>query len=852
MVYTSSDEVDGLASFAAMIGLRPQALFPNSMTWFAIILALTAVLTLVLPMLVIMIKSVLSPTRNSSRPSSVSTIHSASILDPEEEAPELDAPREGLTTTMAGRNSPSPNYSRKHSSANGPVGVLETPATKSHFGQSAKEETEDYLPALGSDQPSSSLRGLNHWWAGGSRSRPRRPRDTEHVQRSDDGSTNRTRTVRLWLCFFYGSVVRLVAFFHLPITIFSIYQLAHASTSSVITVVFGAIVFTVLSLGLPAFLVWRIKKSATRKLKEDVDTILAYGPIYNTYAQDSYTFAAVRFAANLIEGCVVGGAQSRGTVQVAVILAVEVVETLVTVGSVQLDRSGPPMQGLTHDHPRHPQSIWLPWGDGAAQGPLQFILSVSRIITVVLLIVISPDVRLSFTARGWIGYVIVLIQAVIVLVALFVVLCKILELLLRVIWSIDFDDSRSSRSGGLFGVLRKKRVLGFGRRPARHGRHKSKATNVSTVPVPRSILQPDSLVRASADGRPQIVIPGAGGGFSYLEGTTSRPDRSRLLAVEGEEDDDEYIMSAWTSHGGHGADTYPTGYVPPGAYSAPQAAAGATGFSVVRGGRATDDAPYTLASNALPAGAAPRPSFVPHPSSSSSTSHHPFDHISRAIPPEEVSSTTRRARVVSQSAVVETFQEIDGEVSPTTKSRRRDPEASFYFDTSGRDARRMSAPLPASPGLGMPSRPKQRPLSGSAGQSNNWRRESSSGSAFFSNLFRGSSTAPGDDIDDWTDSDDSDDDGIILGKAKRKWPFAKTGRARKVSNDALVMQSLENERTGVASATHDPQEHLQEDEDAAIQAWQEQEAIVEPAADPQSSQPSTAKSFVVVRQNHPR
>ena len=76
---------------------------------------------------------------------------------------------------------------------------------------------------------------------------------------------------------------------------------------------------------------FKIRRTLTRYLQDDTNTLLSLRPVYNTYAQDSYTFAAVRFTANLIEGCVVGGAQNRGTVQVAVILAVEIVETLVTV-----------------------------------------------------------------------------------------------------------------------------------------------------------------------------------------------------------------------------------------------------------------------------------------------------------------------------------------------------------------------------------------------------------------------------------------------------------------------------------------------------------------------------------------
>lgn len=98
-----------------------------------------------------------------------------------------------------------------------------------------------------------------------------------------------------------------------------------------VTVVFASCVLVVFSLGIPAYTVFHIRKTLTRYLQDDTNTLLAYGPAYNTYAQDSYTFAMVRFTANFVEGCVVGGAQNRATVQVAIILVVEIVETLVTV-----------------------------------------------------------------------------------------------------------------------------------------------------------------------------------------------------------------------------------------------------------------------------------------------------------------------------------------------------------------------------------------------------------------------------------------------------------------------------------------------------------------------------------------
>ena len=211
---------------------------------------------------------------------------------------------------------------------------------------SSKHETESYSEHVAANAPRrGNGHGINRWWVGNEKERDSTNEEVFEGRGNDqirrDSSNKRAITsfgnspydnVASWVAFCQGFVSRIIIFFHLPITILSVYQLAHAThSSSTTSVVFAAFVFSILSLAIPVYLVFRIRRTQTRYLQDDTNTLLRYGPIYNTYAQDSYTFSAVRFMANLIEGCAVGGAQSRATVQVAIILVVEIAETLITV-----------------------------------------------------------------------------------------------------------------------------------------------------------------------------------------------------------------------------------------------------------------------------------------------------------------------------------------------------------------------------------------------------------------------------------------------------------------------------------------------------------------------------------------
>ena len=168
-----------------------------------------------------------------------------------------------------------------------------------------------------------------------------------------------------------GNLIRILLLFHLPITIFSCYQLslgkAHASTTSL---VLAALSFAILSVLIPAFLVLRLTLTRTSKLYDETWTLLSLGPLYNHYRHGSQLFACTLFAINIAFGVTIGFGQKSGTAQAIVILVIEVAAALGT-------------------------SIWLPWGQGASMGLISFLFCVGRIVIAVLLVILTPVVSLT-------------------------------------------------------------------------------------------------------------------------------------------------------------------------------------------------------------------------------------------------------------------------------------------------------------------------------------------------------------------------------------------------------------------------------------------------------------------------
>lgn len=166
----------------------------------------------------------------------------------------------------------------------------------------------------------------------------------------------------------HGNLVRILVLFHLPITIFSVYEMIqHAPLVARARTVLAALSFAIFSVLIPLHLVLRVTFTTTNKLYDETRTLLSLGPLYNHYRHGSQMFATLLFANNIAFGVTIGAGQKSGTAQAIVILVVEVISALGT-------------------------SIWLPWGSGAGMGLISFLFCVARIVVAVLLVILTPVV----------------------------------------------------------------------------------------------------------------------------------------------------------------------------------------------------------------------------------------------------------------------------------------------------------------------------------------------------------------------------------------------------------------------------------------------------------------------------
>lgn len=373
-----------------------------------------------------------------------------------------------------------------------------------------------------------------------------------------------------------------------------------------------------------------------------------------------------------------------------------------------------------------------------------------------------------------------------VLMILGILLVKIVELLFRLIARVDFDESRSTRNTGFMGALRKKEIIGAGRQRRRGKKGHSKAKAYGGT-------EPNTSTRASQAFTSRASRASFADQADYETGYLSPANRMARPSYGREgEDETEHIMSAFQSRlqsMAYGPSYYDTGYVPPGSYAAVSAQPqGPGGFHVVRGGRATDNSPYTM-NQTLPPGAAPQALPGHQPSMAGfGPDGLPQD---RSIPPPLL-----RARASSQSALVEELPPSPNMPTTPTWHRRVSAIETSPKQSSGKADRRLSAPLPLSPSTfpsGAPissasTRPVM-PREPSASLSQGWKRESSTGSGFFSSLFKGP-TKSEENEDAWSDSDESDDGQQRNNALRRRWLFGK-GKNKGTSAEAGVREEAE-------------------------------------------------------------
>jgi hypothetical protein len=197
------------------------------------------------------------------------------------------------------------------------------------------------------------------------------------------------------LPFTAGNFVRIVFnFFMLPIVALSMFQLVVATHSPSYVVALAAI----LIVALIAFAAWIFHLIFTTKprvhLFDDEPLLLIYGPLYNTYSDEAAPYAFIPFLLTFIRGIAVGAVQPSGIAQLVILAICEVV-LILTLHAFR------PFRSLTSMNAYHT------------------FFSVIRLVTTLLSVAFVPSLEVPETSKGWIGYAILLLHAIVLIFGFF-------------------------------------------------------------------------------------------------------------------------------------------------------------------------------------------------------------------------------------------------------------------------------------------------------------------------------------------------------------------------------------------------------------------------------------------------
>ncbi|KPI37608.1 uncharacterized protein AB675_3927 [Cyphellophora attinorum] len=239
-----------------------------------------------------------------------------------------------------------------------------------------------------------------------------------------------------------GNCIRLcLNYFILPLTAISFYQLVKASTGPSYSVAIAAIVLvvTILFSVRLFFLFLRTKPRAF--LFDDLITVLAYGPLYNTYCDDAAMFALMPIGVNFLRGIAIGAVQPSGVVQVVLLAICEIIN-IVTLNAFR------------------------PYPTATSMNIYHTSFAVIRFITILLSIAFVPSLDVDPAARGWIGYAILLIHACVLVFGFFLnAIQTLVEVIARMAGAGGHEGDGSAARGGLVKVFGMRQLS---RRTPRH------------------------------------------------------------------------------------------------------------------------------------------------------------------------------------------------------------------------------------------------------------------------------------------------------------------------------------------------------------------------------------------------
>ena len=197
------------------------------------------------------------------------------------------------------------------------------------------------------------------------------------------------------LPFSLGNAVRFIFnYFLLPVVALSAYQLVVAGQSPSVTVGLAA-VFLVALVGFAIFLLWLIASTRPRSyLFDDLPTVLLYGPLYNTYSDNAATFALVPVMLTFTRGIAIGAVQPSGIAQLVLLAICEVIMILTL-------------------------NAFRPFHSPTSMNAFHTFFAAVRLLIVLLSVAFVPSLGIKDAPRGWIGYIILLLHAIVLVFGFF-------------------------------------------------------------------------------------------------------------------------------------------------------------------------------------------------------------------------------------------------------------------------------------------------------------------------------------------------------------------------------------------------------------------------------------------------
>lgn len=191
--------------------------------------------------------------------------------------------------------------------------------------------------------------------------------------------------------FSMGNVIRIVfSYFLLPIIALSMFQLVEAGKSPTYTVALAAVML-VLIIG---FAIWLLYLIATTRPKsflfDDLPTVLLYGSLYNTYSDDAAPFALIPVTLTFVRGIAIGAVQPSGIAQLVILAICEVITVLTL-------------------------HAFRPFHSPTSMNAYHTFFAILRFATILLMISFAPSLGVTEGPKGWIGYAILLMHAVVLI-----------------------------------------------------------------------------------------------------------------------------------------------------------------------------------------------------------------------------------------------------------------------------------------------------------------------------------------------------------------------------------------------------------------------------------------------------